>query len=433
LRKNLGVATAIVIIAVVVAIVAGFGVGWVVHTTTTNSTNTNTTTGLHGVYAIGAAIPLTGDLGTYGQNANFALQLAETQINNMLAASNAGWSIKLIVLDTKTDPGTALTDTKTLAADGCQAIIGYYSSGELSNCKAYAEDNDIVLISPSSTAVSLAIDKPYIFRFVPADNAQGPAMAAQIWAEGIKYMVPLYMVNTYGEGLAESTESAFIALGGTVSTQNVSYDPTTTSDYTALVQQLNGYVASAISTYGASHVCVYAVTYEEVENIMDVAATDYNNTLGAVKWFGCDGSALSAKVTSDPISAAFAIQTQFPATYYAPTNSSIQTQVMQYVAAKTGNVPDPYAFGSYDALWVVAKCMGLTQQYSGTAINTVLPTVANYTFGASGWDQLNQYGDAIAVGYQYWQVYKVNSTAYSWYLAGYYDSNTGQITNYPSP
>jgi branched-chain amino acid transport system substrate-binding protein len=106
---------------------------------------------------------------------------------------------------------------------------------------------------------------------------------------------------------------------------------------------------------------------------------------------------------------------------------------MQYVQAKTGNVPDPYAYGSYDALWVLAKCIGLTGNYSGAAINAVLPTVANMTFGATGWTQLNQYGDAIATGYQFWQPYQVNATSYSWYLAGYYDSTSGAITWYPGP
>jgi branched-chain amino acid transport system substrate-binding protein len=425
LKKNLGIATTVAIVAIVIVLIAGIAGGYLMAPKASS-----TAPKLSGVVNIGVAIPLSGGLGTYGDNAQAALQLAESQINQMLAASNSSWSINLTIMDTKTDPGIALSDTQTLASEGCQAIIGYYSSGELSNCMSYAQENGIVLISPSSTAISLSIDKPFIYRFVPADDKQGPAMATGIWSQGIKYIVPMYMVNTYGVGLAESTENAFVALGGQVDPTNISYDPTAT-EFSTQAALLNTEVTKAISTYGADHVAVYAVTYEEIAGIMD-AASQYP-ALSQVKWYGCDGSALSSKLTADPVAAAFAIKTEFPATYFAPTNSSIQTEVMQYVQGKTGNVPDPYAYGSYDALWDVAECIGLAGQYSGTAINAILPTVANYTFGASGWCSLNPFHDRTVGDYQFWQVYQVNSTSYSWYLAGYYSAATQAVTWYPAP
>jgi branched-chain amino acid transport system substrate-binding protein len=431
MRKNLGVATAIVVVAIVIALVVGIAGGYLIAPRSTSTTTNSTTPTLKGIVNIGVAIPLSGGLGTYGDNAQAALQLAESQINTMLASSHAGWSINLTIMDTQTDPKIALEDTQTLASEGCQVIIGYYSSGELSNCMSYAQQNGIVLISPSSTAISLSIDKPYIYRFVPADDKQGPAMATGMWAQNITYIVPIYMLNTYGEGLAASTENSFVALGGQYDHTNISYDPLTTTEFSTQAALLNTEVTKAISQYGASHVAVYAVTYEEVAGIMD-AASQYP-ALSQVKWYGCDGSALSSKVTADPVAAKFAIETEFPATYFAPTNSSIQTAVMQYVQAKTGNVPDPYAYGSYDALWVVADCIGLTQQYNGAAINSVLPTVANMTFGASGWCSLNSFGDRTTGDYQFWQVYQSNATAYSWYLAGYYSAATKTVTWYPAP
>ena len=430
MKKNLGIATAIVVVAIVIALVVGFAGGYLAAPGKTVS-NTTTASKIPSVVNIGVAIPLSGDLGTYGDNALAALQLAESQINTMLSQSNAGWSINLTVMDTQTKADVALTDTKNLYADGCQAIIGYYSSGELSNCMQYAQNNGIVLISPSSTAISLSIIKPDIYRFVPADDKQGPAMAEGIWSQGITYIVPIYMLNTYGEGLAASTENSFVALGGQYDHTNISYDPNVVTEFSTQASLLNTEVTTAISTYGASHVAVYAVTYEEIAGLMD-AASQYP-ALSQVKWYGCDGSALSSKLTADPVAAAFAIKTEFPATYFAPTNSSIQTQVMQYVESKTGNVPDPYAYGSYDALWVLAKCVGLTQQYSGTAINSALPTVSDYTFGASGWCTLNQYGDRTVGDYQFWQVYNTTGSTYSWYLAGYYSAATGIVSWFPAP
>jgi branched-chain amino acid transport system substrate-binding protein len=426
MKKNRGISTTIAAVAIIVVFIVGIAGGYFLAPSGTTKAK------LSGTLNIGVAIPLSGALGTYGQNAEAALTLAESQINTLLNETNAGYKINLIFEDTKTLPDVALTVTQDLYSKGCQVILGYYSSGELSNCMSYAQTNHIVLISPSSTAVSLAIAKPYIFRFCPADDKQGPAMAVGMRSLNISYIVPIYMTNTYGEGLAVSTENAFVALGGHVDPTSISYDPTVTTEFSTQAALLATQVQNAVNTYGASHVAVYAVTYEEVAGLMDAAS--HYPILSQVTWFGCDGSALSAKVTADTTAANFSVATLFPATYFAPTNSSLLVSVENYVHSATGNIPDPYAYGSYDSLWVVVKCIGLTQQYSGYAINQVLPTIADLTYGSSGWTYLNQFGDRNIGDYQFWQVfYNTTSASYSWYLSGYYSAATQTVTWYPAP
>ena len=429
-----GIATPIAVVAIIVVLVIGIVGGYFLAPSKSSSSSGK----LSGVLNIGVAIPLTGTLGTYGENAKSALDLAASQINALLSSSNAGYSIKLIYEDTQTLPNVALTATQDLASKGCQVILGYYSSGELSNCLNYAQTNHIVLISPSSTAISLAYaPRPYIYRFVPADDKQGPAMANGMWNDGIKYIVPLWQDTTYGDGLANATEQKMVQLGGGFDPNGIKYDATAT-DFSTQVSLLAAEVQKAVTQYGASKVAVYAVTYEEVQSIMD-DAVQYP-ILSQVKWYGCDGSALSAKLTDDPVAAAFAVNVTFPATYFAPPNSDILTAVSDYVHAQTGHIPDPYAYGSYDSLWVVAKCIGLTQQYNGVAINDVLPAVANVTYGASGWTALNQYGDRTIGDYQFWEVEQVtsaaaghttNSTTFDWRLAGLYSAATDSVTWYP--
>ena len=428
-----GIATPLAVVIIIVVLIVGIVGGYFLAPSKSSSSGK-----LSGVLNIGVAIPLTGNLGTYGANAQAALNLAASQINALLQTSNAGYSVKLIYEDTQTLPNIALTDTQDLASKGCQVILGYYSSGELSNCLTYAQTNHIVLISPSSTAISLAYaPRPYIYRFVPADDKQGPAMAEGIWSDGVTYIVPLWQDTTYGDGLVNATEAKMVALGGGYDPNGIKYDASAT-DFSTQVSVLATEVQKAVNQYGASKVGVYAVTYEEIQSIMD-DAVQYP-ILNQVKWFGCDGSALSAKLSDDPVAAAFAVNVTFPATYFAPPNSSLLTEVSDYVHAQTGHIPDPYAYGSYDSLWVVAKCIGLTGQYNGVAINDVLPGVANVTYGASGWTALNQYGDRTIGDYQFWEVEQVTSAAaghstsagtYDWRLAGLYSAATDSVTWYP--
>jgi len=425
-----GISTILAVVVIIVALVVGLAGGYFL----APGKSTSTTGKLSGVLNIGAALPLTGDLATYGANAQVALTLAQNQINALLNSTNAGYSINIIYQDTQTQPDQALKATQDLSSKGCQVILGYYSSGELRNCLTYAQTNQIVLISPSSTAVSLAIDKPYIFRFVPADDKQGPAMATGMHNVGITYFVPMWRDDTYGDGLVAATEGRFTQLGGSFDQNGIKYDPNA-KDFSSQVSVLAQEVQKAVTQYGASKVAVYAVTFEEIASIMD-SATQYP-VLSQVKWFGCDGSALSAKLTADTTAAAFAVNVTFPATYFAPPGSDILNQVSDYVHAQTGHIPDPYAYGSYDSLWVVAKCIGMTQQYTGSSINKILPAIANVTYGASGWTALNQFGDRTIGDYQFWEPELPAAAAghaggvYDWRLAGLYSAATDSVTWYP--
>jgi branched-chain amino acid transport system substrate-binding protein len=421
-------------VAIVVALVIGLVGGYFLAPSKTTTT-TVTQSKLSGVLNIGAALPLTGDLATYGENAKIALTLGANQINSLLTSTNAGYSINLLFEDTQTKPDIALTATQDLASKGCKVILGYYSSGELRNCLNYAQSNQIILVSPSSTAVSLAIDKPYIYRFCPADDKQGPAMARGMKDLNVSYFVPIWRGDTYGDGLVQATENRFSQLGGSYDTAGIRYD-IDAKEFSTQVGVLAQKVQSAVDTYGADKVGVYAVTFEEITSIM-TSATQYP-VLSQVKWFGCDGAALSAKVTDDPVVANFSIATGFPATYFAPTTSDILNRVSDYVHSQVGHIPDPYAYGIYDSLWVAAKSIGITQSYNGEAINKVLPTVSNMTFGASGWCALNQYGDRTIGDYEFWQVYLAPATtghlaAFSWYKSGLYTAATDSIAWYPKP
>lgn len=418
----------IAVAAIIAMLVAGLGIGY--YALAPLKTTTTTVAKLTGVLKIGAALPLTGDLATYGQNAQTALVLAKKQINALLNSTNAGYTLDIIVEDTQTKPDVALTVTQDLASKGCQAILGYYSSGELKNSMSYAQTNQIVLVSPSSTAISLAINKPFVYRFCPADDKQGPAMAKAIHDLNVTYLVPIWRGDTYGDGLEQSTTARFALLGGSYDSSGIRYD-ISASEYSSQVGVLAQKVQAAVNQYGASKVGVYAVTFEEITSIM-TSATQYP-VLSQVKWFGCDGSALSSKVTDDATTANFAITTMFPSTYFAPPNSSILTQVSNYVQSQVGHIPDPYAYGTYDSLWVVAKCIGLTQQYNGASINKVFAAVSNVTYGASGWTALNKFGDRVIGDYQFWQVYKINATAYSWYNSALYSAATDSVKWYPAP
>lgn len=92
---------------------------------------------------------------------------------------------------------------------GIRIVIGPDSSAEVEAVKAYADENDILVISPSSTAISLAIPADNVFRFVPDDTHQAEAIARLMWEDRVRAVIPIWRGDTWGDDLANATKGKF--------------------------------------------------------------------------------------------------------------------------------------------------------------------------------------------------------------------------------
>ena len=72
-----------------------------------------------------------------------------------------------------------------------RVVIGPVCSAEVETIKAYAEENGILLVSPSSVVPSLAIPDDNVFRFCPDATHQAEAIARLMWEDGVRVVIPL--------------------------------------------------------------------------------------------------------------------------------------------------------------------------------------------------------------------------------------------------
>ena len=129
--------------------------------------------------------------------------------------------------DTRTDPAVAAEKLEAMAKSGIKIVIGPYSSAEVRQAKPYADANGVILISPLSTATSGSADDN-VLRFTPDDEAEGKAVAALAWADGIKVIIPVTR-DDEGKGLQAAMKATFEALGGTFAAGVT--DPPTETDF----------------------------------------------------------------------------------------------------------------------------------------------------------------------------------------------------------
>ncbi len=399
---------------------------------------------------IGLLTDLSSDLASQGVRAKDAALLAVSDINKYLSsppgAASSGTSacnvkFALSYSDYALDSSKALTDLQAFAAAGVQVVVGPLNSGAASNILQYAKTNHIVLISPSSTAVSLAIPNDDLFRTAPNDRWQGQADSAMLKAEGATKLVILQRHDPYGDALANATAANFVASG-----QNIQYGVCTASDTVCIFRYdpnltTFGTITPTLSTdfntlnntANANKVAIQAISFEEFgELVIELnGSSSYSYLLkghlpsATSQWTGTDGEAqdtvISNKTTSGPIVS----NIRLPSTTYGFPNTTLTQQLVKNFAGNyTNNVCDNYCRGTYDDVWLGALATLSAGAYDGTKIQAVMLTVANSYYGVTGWNGLEASGDRIASTYQIWKVVTPTGGVPTWVYAGFWDATT---------
>lgn len=154
------------------------------------------------VIKIGAILPLSGEAAVWGENAKSGIELAKEQINN--AGGINGRKIKVIYEDTKCEPATGVSVIqKLINFDEVQAVIGGICSSVTLATAPIADQNEVVLITPGSSADSISQAGQYIFRNYPKNSQFLNKIIEIIEKLDKKRVAILYVNNDYGLGLKD--------------------------------------------------------------------------------------------------------------------------------------------------------------------------------------------------------------------------------------
>jgi branched-chain amino acid transport system substrate-binding protein len=382
----------------------------------------------HRVFKIGVLATLTGSGSSLGIDTVAALQIAEEQLKADAISQHGGYRFHFFVRDTQHDPAKALAAIQDLAKRGVQIIIGPQTSSEVRMIKPFADAHNILVISQGSTASSLSIAGDNIFRLCPDDRLEAKAIVALMQHDGIQAIVPLWRNDAGNNGLHDSVKARFEALGGTVAS-GFQYEPTTT-DFSAATTTVASQIQSLISPGGfaPSTIAVYLAAFDEVVDIFH-AAHSLGAPLSTTKWYGSDGVALSAALTSDADAAAFAETVDYPNPIFGLPDS-LQSEwqpIANEIEARTGIEPDAFALSTYDVLFVIQRALeDVGDLKNFAAFKAAFVSEADAYSGITGSLALNSAGDRVNGDFDFWSVRSDN-----WVRIGTYDSSNGQITIFP--
>ena len=376
-------------------------------------------------FVVGAIIPFTGSYSSIGKPVKVALEKAEYDVNKYFEKMNSLSRFNLVMANSKSSPEDSLDAIKQLHSLGAKIIVGPATSTAVSAAKDYADTNDIILISYSSTSPLLSIKGDNLLRLVPDDINQGKVIAERMVDDGIKVVVAMWRGDIYGNELYKSTKYHFEKLGGKM-VEGINYKPHTGKFAASLhrinfimwnedLERLNNIVSDAIKKYGNKAVGVFIISYDEITPIL-IQSPMYHS-LADIRWYGSDSIAQNHHITKNIDSALFAIKTNFSNPLYSIDTKSPKIHELIEMLEKELHDGESITYPAiaYDSFWISS----LSLEKNSTANNYIDPknikksfkeivfeTAESFDNGISGKIQLNETGDRIGENYDFWSVSK---------------------------
>jgi len=320
---------------------------------------------------IGASLPLTGEVASYGQRAKRGIEIAVEEIN--ATGGIRGKKIKVIFEDDRDDPKTGVSImTKFATVNRVPVAIGSAGSTVSLAMVPVANQKRVVLLSPISSSAKLTTEGgPYFFRVCPADDAQAKILVEWVLEEGYTKVALIYTNNSWGKPLAETFKRYFELHGGKVVINEGVEEKTT--DLRAILSKVKASNIKVVvsPTYPTEGANLVRQAKEMGLKLVFFGGDNWD----APEFLSAAGDAAEGVFFVDPSEPSGPIFARFADKY----------------RKKYGEEPDVNAAFGYDALYAIAKAMEKAKALDGPSIRDALYKVSFE--GATGRIEFDKNGD----------------------------------------
>jgi len=319
---------------------------------------------------LGVISPNTGALAVYGAAVTTAVDLAVSEIN--AAGGILGQQITVINTDDQFDPAETLNAFNSLVSQGVGLIVGSVTSGCTSAITGAANEEGVVLLTPSATADSITTEDDYVFRACYADSFQGAIAAYYAKTAGYTDVGVVYCAaDTYSKGLYDSFAAAAATYGLTVK----AVESTASLDVQDYTNQFASMVSSGVQF-------VYAPYYYDVIGpyiVTQARAAGYTGIIMGAD--GYDGTPDYVVEGADLT----AFNNVYWTNHYDPTDTD--PLVQKFVAAYTamwGSTPNAISALAYDAVYMYKLAIENAASADPAAVRDALANPATSFSGVTG-------------------------------------------------
>lgn len=183
-------------------------------------------------FSVGCVLPLSGSYAIFGQRALDGIELALSQAGDM----NPGLPLRIIVKDSRSDPGASVQAVGELDQQKVGAILGPMSVADAAAASAQTRGIPILVFTQREGVTDVG---PYVFRNFITPQMQVTSLVSFAMEElGVKRFAILYPDENYGRRYMNLFWDQVVEHGGVVNSVEA-YDPAGT-DFAKPIKKMTG-------------------------------------------------------------------------------------------------------------------------------------------------------------------------------------------------
>jgi len=341
-------------------------------------------------------------------------------INDYAARMNYDVDFEWLIDSADSQAAIHLEKVQGFKAMDVNIFMGGAWSSQASGALSYVNENDMLMISSSSTSPLLAIPDDRLFRTCPTDRVQGPAIGEMLETWGIEAVLIVMRADAWGDGIWNIL-SGELNNRGIVVIEQVRYAGES-MEFSSYLETMDNLLEDAIATYGADKVAVQTMSFDEIVVLL-TQSTDYPNTREII-WFGTETSGRNNRVVDDAVGTQ--IDVRVFSSLMTPGKTWKWTKYSERFNALTGRVAGFYDASDYDAMWIQALSIMEAGSFAAADVALVFPVAASNFWGTSGWVDLDENDDRKAQIFDIWG-YTDDGAFQSW---GSYNGRDVEVTWY---
>jgi len=337
----------------------------------------STSTDADSAIKVGEFASLTGKEADFGISSHEGTELAVEDLNN--AGGVLGKKINLITEDDLSKAGEPATIVnKLISADNVAAVLGEVASSASLEAAPICQQNQIPMVSPSSTNPKVTAVGDYIFRVCFIDPFQGTVMANFDYntLKARKVAILTDEKSDYSKGLTKFFKESFVKLGGQITAE---------LDFNGGDKDFN---AQLTAIKASNPDAVFVPGYYTDVALICIQARQLGITVPLTGGDGWEGDDL-IKIGQS------AVEGCYFSTHYSPDMSTPKSLkfVADYQKRFNGKNPNAMAALGYDSVMILADAMKRAASTDGPKVRDALAATKDFD-GVTGITTINAQRDA---------------------------------------
>ena len=322
--------------------------------------------------------------------------LIAVDINDYFAKMGYDVDMEFLIDTADGQAAIHLEKVQSFKAMDVSIFIGGGWSSQAQAALSYVNDNDMLMISSSSTSPLLAIENDRLFRTCPTDFVQGPAISNMWRTWGAEAILIVQRGDSWADGIYNVLIPE-LEIAGIEVIDRVRYAAEVT-EFSSYLATMDSLLEAAAAEYGADKIGIQVMMFDEVV-VMVSQTPDYPYVADAI-WMGTESGGRSQRMIDD------AQGLQNPQGHFSSLMTPAKSWKWVALDEKYYDlVAQPASFYTAtgnDAAW----CLALSHIEAGSLdandVAPLWPDVPRNFFGASGWVDLDDNGDRAAGVFDIW-------------------------------